>query len=128
MCLQLLFAFVACLGAEFFCEPAHIAARCVLAAVVCLCGLLVAKLLCEPAHVAARCVLAAVVCLCGLLWCMGPCVSLHTLLLAVCLQLLFAFVACLGVGLLCEPAQAAARCMLADVVSLCGLLWCRASV
>ena len=59
MCLQLLFAFVACLGAEFFCEPAHIAARCVLAAVVCLCGLLGAKLLCEPAHVAARCVLAA---------------------------------------------------------------------
>ena len=39
VCLQLLFAFAACFGAGLLCEPAHVAARCVLAAVACLCGL-----------------------------------------------------------------------------------------
>jgi len=88
VCLQLLLAFVACIGEGLMREPAHIAARCVLAAVassclsphalllaVCLQLLLAfvacigAGLMCEPAHVAARCVLAAVACLCGLHWC-----------------------------------------------------------
>ena len=67
--LQLLFACEAWIGAGLLCEPAHIAARCVLAAVGSLRGLIGAGLLCEPTHVAARCVLAAVVCLCGLNWC-----------------------------------------------------------
>ena len=58
----------------------------------------------------------------------GSCVSLHTLLLAVCLQLLLAFVACIGAGLMCEPAHVAARCVLAAVACLCGLHWCRAHV
>ena len=56
----------------------------------------------------------------------GSRVSLHTLLLAVGLQLLFACEAWIGAGLLCEPAHIAARCVLAAVVCLCGLDWCRA--
>ena len=41
-CCQLqaqLLAFVACIDAGLLCEPAHVAARCVRAAVDCLCGL-----------------------------------------------------------------------------------------
>ena len=59
VCLQLLLAFVACIDAGLMCEPAHVAARCVLAAVACLQFALV----------------------------QGSCVSLQMVLLAVCLQL-----------------------------------------
>ena len=76
VCLQLSCALVACIGARLWCEPAQVAARCVLAAVVGLCtqankfvACVGAGLLCEPANLAARCVPAAVVYLCGLLWC-----------------------------------------------------------
>ena len=86
-----------------------------------------AGLICEPAHVAARCVLAAITCL-QFASVQGSCVSLQMLLLAVCLQLLLAFVACIGAGLMCEPAHVAARCVLAAVACLCGLQWGRALV
>ena len=128
VCLQLLLAFVACIGAGLKRERAHVAARCVLAALACLCGLRWCR-----AHVRV-CTRCCSLCACScseplsLALVQGSCVILHALLFAVRLQLLLAFVACIGAGLLRGPAHVAARCVLAAVACLCGLHWCRAHV
>ena len=128
VCFQLLFAFVACIGAGLWCEPAQVDACCVIAAIACLCGFYWCRALVSA--YTSCCLLCP--CSCRVPWwrvsVQGSGGSLHKLLLAVWLQLLFAFVACFGAGLLCEPANLAARCVPAAVVCLCGLLWCRVLV
>ena len=73
---------------------------------------------------AACCVHAAFACLCGLCRCSAPVCDSAWLLLAGCLQLLLACVACVDAGLLCEPAHGSCWLGACSCACLCGLRQC----
>ena len=97
LCLQVMLAFVARIGAGLVCEPATFAACCVYLQVL-------------PATVVR---ISA-----GL--CRGP----TRLGPAMCFQLMLAFVACIGAGLVCQPALFVVYCVLAVDARPCGLHRC----